>query len=221
MKAVPPRSSSPPRPDQRSATAEQLLNSTAALLCTRSGLDVSLADIAAHSGLNSALIKYYFGNKEGLLMCLLERDAAIALSALRQLISAPMTAAQKLRWHIRGIINTYFKMPYLNRLIHHMLHHGSAENAQRVGEIFIDPMIEAYRQIIAQGAQEASIKIVDPILLYYGLVGSCDHLFYATQSRHRLLGTTEISPAIKENYAVMVEDMCLRGLEMNAAPARA
>lgn len=193
-------------------TAEQLLAATAALLSESKDLDVSLADIAARSGLNAALIKYYFGNKEGLLMRLLERDAAIVMTGLRQLLGTRASAAQKLRWHIRGIINSYFKMPYLNRLIHHMMHQASTDNAERVQQIFITPMIAAYRQILAQGAAEHSLKPMDPVLLYYGLVGACEHIFYAGATRAVLLGEAQVSAETKEAYITLVEDMCLNGL---------
>jgi len=194
------------------ATAEQLLMATATLLAESKDLDVSLSDIATRSGFNAALIKYYFGNKEGLLMRLLERDSTLVMSGLRQLLTTRASAVQKLRWHIRGIINSYYKMPYLNRLIHHMLHQASRENAERVQQLFITPMIAAYRQILAQGTAEHSLKPMDPVLLYYGLVGACEHIFYAGATRTLLLGEAHISAETKEAYITLVEEMCLNGL---------
>jgi AcrR family transcriptional regulator len=85
---------------KRSASAAALLDATAALLSERGGLDVALAEIAKRSGLNSALIKYYFGNKEGLLLALLERDADRHMSALQDLVVMALSADQKLKIHI-------------------------------------------------------------------------------------------------------------------------
>src|ERR1700694_1807348 len=60
----------------RSTTAEKLLVAASELMIERSSIDVSLSDIAQKSGVNAALVKYHFGNKDGLLLVLLARDAA-------------------------------------------------------------------------------------------------------------------------------------------------
>ena len=52
----------------------------------RHSIDVSLSEIAGHSGLNSALVKYYFGNKDGLLLALVEREAVAALQGFEELL---------------------------------------------------------------------------------------------------------------------------------------
>src|SRR5437764_3645958 len=63
-------------PAAKNATAEKLLMAASALMIERSSIEVSLSDIAQKSGVNAALVKYHFGNKDGLLLALLARDAA-------------------------------------------------------------------------------------------------------------------------------------------------
>jgi AcrR family transcriptional regulator len=53
---------------------EQLLDTASEIMREGDIVDVSLSDLSTRSGLNSALVKYYFGNKAGLLKALLERD---------------------------------------------------------------------------------------------------------------------------------------------------
>ena len=45
-------------------------------------VDVSLSELSKQSGLNSALVKYYFGNKAGLLKALLDRDWQAIVSSV-------------------------------------------------------------------------------------------------------------------------------------------
>ena len=75
---------------KRGEARTALLNATAALLAERPTLDVSLSEIAQRSGQNSALIKYYFGSKEGLLMAILERDAERSMADFESLVSLPV-----------------------------------------------------------------------------------------------------------------------------------
>src|SRR4030088_2095133 len=93
---------------QKRTTAEKLLVAASELMIERSSIDVSLSDIAQKSGVNAALVKYHFGNKDGLLLALLARDAATEVANLEYLLAQPITPSAKLRLHIAGISRTYF-----------------------------------------------------------------------------------------------------------------
>ena len=116
----------------KNSTAEKLLVAASELMIERAAIEVSLSDIAQKSGVNAALVKYHFGNKDGLLLSLLARDAATEMSQLEYLISQPISPTAKLRLHIGGIIRAYHQFPYMNRLIHYLLHESSAEAADEV-----------------------------------------------------------------------------------------
>lgn len=200
------------RGDERTASAAALLNATAELLSEATNIDVSLNEISQRASVNSAMIKYYFGNKEGLLLALLERDAETAMASLKALSDMDMPAQKKLKIHINGIINAYYKSPYINRLIHYMVESGSPEASRRVAQIFIEPMIDVYRDMVAQGVREGVLKDVDPGLLYYCLVGAADHIFHAGYSVPATLGIERLDDGIKQRYAELVCDIYLRGL---------
>ena len=119
-------------PAGRNATAEKLLDAASELMIARSSIEISLSDIAQKSGANAALVKYHFGNKDGLLLALLARDAATEVAHLEYLLAQPITPTAKLKLHIAGIIRAYHQFPYMNRLIHYLLHESSAEAADEV-----------------------------------------------------------------------------------------
>ena len=106
-------------PSGKNSTAEKLLVAASDLMIERSSIEISLSDIAQKSGANAALVKYHFGNKDGLLLALLARDAATEMSNLEYLLAQPISATAKLRLHIAGIIKAYYQFPYMNRLIHY------------------------------------------------------------------------------------------------------
>src|SRR5947199_6464123 len=105
----------------RNTTADKLLVAASELMIERSSIEVSLSDIAQKSGVNAALVKYHFGNKDGLLLALLAR-AATEVAHLEYLLAQPIAPTAKLRLHIAGIIRAYHQFPYMNRLIHYLLH---------------------------------------------------------------------------------------------------
>src|SRR6202023_133125 len=88
----------------KNTTADRLLVAASELMIERSSIEVSLSDIAQKSGVNAALVKYHFGNKDGLLLALLARDAATELAQLGYLLAQPITPTAKLKLNIAGLI---------------------------------------------------------------------------------------------------------------------
>ncbi|WP_184720035.1 TetR family transcriptional regulator [Caulobacter sp.] len=195
-----------------------LFDATAALLSERSTIEVSLSEIAQRSGLNSALIKYYFGSKEGLLLALLERVAEHSMADLASLVSMDLTAEQKLRIHIGGIINTYYRSPYVNRLINYMIARGDTASSERVAKIFVEPMVSAYRAIVEQGVGEGAFRPMDPGMLYYSVVGACEHIFYAGYSLPTTLGLSELTEQVRQQYVQHVLDLVFHGVLARPEP---
>ena len=61
-------------------------------------VDISLSELSLRSGLNSALVKYYFGNKAGMLKALLDRDMENIVKSVDALLSKDdMSPEAKLR----------------------------------------------------------------------------------------------------------------------------
>jgi len=199
-------------PADRGSTADRLLTAASSLMIERSSTDISLSDIARRSGHNSALVKYHFGNKTGLLLALLRRDASAALAQLENLWRTDLSATAKLKLHIVGIANAYHRSPYLNRLIHVLLHQSGSEVAREVSEFFVKPVINFERRLLEQGVRSGEFKPVDPMLFYFTLFGAIDHLFHA---RHALLhgfGIDEVTDELRRGLIALVTDMVLGGI---------
>src|ERR1700744_6641118 len=141
----------------RNPTAEKLLVAASELMIERATIEVSLSDIAQKSGVNAALVKYHFGNKDGLLLALLARDAATEVSHLEYLLAQPITPTAKLKLHIAGIIKAYYQFPYMNRLIHCLLHESSAEAADEVSKFFVAPLLDFHRRLLAEGIKGGEV----------------------------------------------------------------
>ncbi|MCC2105746.1 MAG: TetR family transcriptional regulator, partial [Hyphomicrobiales bacterium] len=121
-------------------TKDRLMAAAREIMTERNAVEFSLQDVAARSGLNSALVKYHFGNKDGLLLAILERDAETSLKQVEKLLAREMPATQKLSLHMAGIIETYFRKPYMNRLVHMLVHERGDEAAQQVSRFFVEPL---------------------------------------------------------------------------------
>ena len=86
---------------------EQLHETRSAMMREGDLVDISLSELSLRSGLNSALVKYYFGNKAGLLKALLDRDMAAITHSVDSLLHKDMDPAAKLRLHLGKLVDTY------------------------------------------------------------------------------------------------------------------
>ncbi|OKO70585.1 TetR family transcriptional regulator [Bradyrhizobium macuxiense] len=196
----------------RNATADKLLVAASELMIERASIEVSLSDIAQKSGVNAALVKYHFGNKDGLLLALLARDAATEISQLEYLLAQPITPSEKLRLHIGGIIRAYHQFPYMNRLIHYLLHESSAGAADEVSKFFVAPLLDFHRRLLAEGIKAGQFRKIDPVLFYTSLIGACDHLFFGRHAMSRAVGVGPVTDEVCREYIKHMEALIFGGV---------
>lgn len=191
---------------------DRLLDAASDLLGERDNLEISLSEISRRSELNHGLVNYYFGGKEGLLTALLERDARAALEGLGRLVASDLAPEAKLERHIRGVIQTYFRYPYINRLINH-LQSESSETAEALARIFISPLQALQCRIVAEGVASGRFRAVDPWFFYHALIGMCEFIFQSRNTLPHLNGARALTPETCAEYARHVFELVTRGIE--------
>jgi AcrR family transcriptional regulator len=196
----------------RNATADRLVVAASDLMIERSSIEISLSDIAQKSGVNAALVKYHFGNKDGLLLALLARDAATEMAQLEYLLAQPITPTAKMKLHIAGIIRAYHRFPYMNRLIHYLLHESSTEAADEVSQFFVAPLLDFHRRLLAEGIAAGEFRAIDPVLFYTSLIGACDHLFFGRHAMSRATGVGPVTDEVCSQYIRHMEALIFGGM---------
>ena len=148
----------------KSTSRDQLLKAAGALMAERGTIDVSLSAIARKSGLNSALVGYYFGSKNGLLLSLVKDVLGKGLRQLDGLLKMDLDPIDKLKLHVKAIINVYFRYPYINRLIHHMLE--DRELGREVAETISKPLADAQCRLLQEGVASGHFKPIDAMMFF-------------------------------------------------------
>lgn len=179
-------------------------------MAERGTIEISLSDIAKHSGLNSALVKYYFGTKQRMMLALLEDVLGRGLEQLEGLIAMDLDPVEKLKLHIKGIINVYFRYPFINRLIHYLFE--GEESGREVAEKISKPLAETQRKMIEEGISKGLFKPIDPMLFYFIVLGACDHLFFGRHMLRVAFNIDAISEDLRRNYTNTLLDMILHGM---------
>ncbi|MEO1656326.1 MAG: TetR family transcriptional regulator [Pseudomonadota bacterium] len=193
-------------------TRQSLIVAAASLMSEKDTLDISLAEIGRTAGANSALIKYYFGSKEGLLMAVLEQDFETGLRRLERLVQSDRSPEEKMRLHIRGLVETYHSHPYLNRLVQKMSREALPENVERLANEFIKPISEAQSTILEDGVAAGVFRPIESWSFYFQVVGSASHIYGHRYVLKSGLGVSRLSKKQHEQNVEQVVDIIMRGI---------
>jgi AcrR family transcriptional regulator len=171
-------------------------------------MDFTLNEIAVHSGLKAALVRYYFGNKRGLLLAVVELVASQSLGQLNEQLSMDLPPEKKLRLHIGGVIKAYWRHPYFNQLIH-SLHD---QDDREVTKLFLRPLLNARTRSLKEGCSAGVFCKVDPIFFYMSVIGACHSLFYGGRTLRTALGIAEVTDDLRQQYSNYVATMVLSAI---------
>ncbi|CAN5152717.1 TetR family transcriptional regulator [soil metagenome] len=210
--ALTPKIVAPEQVRVRGDTRSEFMAATSALMIERDSVDISLSDIAGRARSNVALVKYYFGNKDGLLIALLERDVHGAVAALERLIATDAPALWKMQHHVSGLLQTYHRYPYLNRLVLSVIRDSSPERAKELAQRLVAPLRKFYDTLIDQGVREGTFRQVDPMLMYFSVVGACDQLFSARGVLKALFDVNDIDDNLRRRFIDHTVALLTQGL---------
>lgn len=201
------------REPSQSASRALLLETASSIMREGDIVDVSLSELSERSGLNSALVKYHFGNKAGLLTALLDRDWRAIVESVDALVARDgWSAHDKLRRHISKVIDTYYAVPYLNQLTMRLVRDSDEAEARRIADNYLSPLYHAYEQLIGQGVAEGAFRPVDPQMFYFTVTGAADRFFSARLVLRHCFGQDTLTEDLRDRYREHTVDIIMAGI---------
>ncbi|MDF8332200.1 TetR family transcriptional regulator [Novosphingobium cyanobacteriorum] len=199
-----------PAREDKESSRNLFLRAAGELMTERGSLEVSLSDIAQKAQLNSALVKYYFGSKDGLLLALTEHVLSTGIAQLQGLLEMDISVLEKLKIHINGITATYLRYPFVNRLIHLMM--AKPETGAYVAKHVSRPLAEAHRRLLEEGVAAGVLVPINPMMFHLIVVGACDQLFFGQHVLKHAFDVDRIDEDLRREYTRTLLDLILNGL---------
>lgn len=192
---------------------ELLLQTASNIMRDGDVVDISLSELSLRSGLNSALVKYYFGNKAGLLKALLDRNMESIVKSVDALLAKDdMGPEAKLRLHISKCIDTYYDYPYINRLLMRLVRDSDEAEAKRIADRYLLPLYHAYNRFIGDGVKIGVFRPIDPQLFYFTLTGAADRFFSARLVLKHCFDQDTLSEDLRDSYREHTIDLIMAGI---------
>jgi AcrR family transcriptional regulator len=189
-----------------------LLNAASDLMIERRTIEVSLSEIAERAQLNAALIRYYFGSKQGMMLALLKSVIGQGVDEMQALVASDRSATEKMRRHIAGIVTLNARYPYVARLIQWLFEDPLL--AAELVEAISKPVARGQIALLAQGVAQGEFKPVDPAYFYFIVFGAGEHPFRLPEVLASVYGVEDGGGRLRTDYADTLSDMILGGLRI-------
>ncbi|GFM29928.1 TetR family transcriptional regulator [Novosphingobium sp. PP1Y] len=190
-----------------------LLDTASEIMRDGDVIDISLSELSLRSGLNSALVKYYFGNKAGLLKALLDRDWKAIVTSVDALVAKDgWDPEAKLRRHLWKVVDTFYTVPYLNRLTMRVIRESDDTEARRIADSYLSPMYRAYEQLIGDGVKAGAFREIDPQLFYFTVTGAVDRFFSARLVLKHCFDQDTLTEELRDRYREHTIDIIMAGI---------
>lgn len=199
-------------PDAPPGARDLLLETASKIMREGDIVDISLSELSLRSGLNSALVKYYFGNKAGLMKALLDRDMAGIVRSVDALMAKDMDPESRLRRHIGAVVETFYNTPYLNRLLMRLVRESDDEEAQRIADSYLVPLHRAYDRLIKDGVKQGVFRNIDPQLFYFTVTGAADRFFSARLVLKHCFCRDTLTEELRDRYSAHCIDFIMAGI---------
>lgn len=151
----------------------KLIEAATPLFAARGYAAVSIRDVAKTAGLNSALINYHFGGKEGLYLEVLKNQYDNMVNLLQPEELATFEPVERIRWITKKFFFLQNEYPYFRKLINHELYSPTPAFkviAQEYLVNFYQFFKETLEEGIVKGEFNKQLQTRDASIIFAGLM---------------------------------------------------
>jgi len=173
---------------------------------------LTLAAVAARAGAHPALIRYYFGNKEGLLKEATRKLVEQAQDITRTKLESDAPFEEKLGERLNAMIAVIRSNPHYHQLVMEKIYaeKDAAEGQRLLSQITTRGMGLTLSMLHDNASTQ--LRPVDPRFLHITLIGLAQFFASSTPLLHELFGPEADFDELKDRYVAFMKDLILHGI---------
>ncbi|MEE2525976.1 TetR/AcrR family transcriptional regulator [Hyphobacterium sp. HN65] len=201
------------------ASREALMEAGARLFARKGFAATSLDAIAEDTGLNKAMVAYYFGSKTGLYQAILDQGVSRVLERVDVEALEARPPDLRLPAFARALARGFEAAPYLPGML--VQDYLSGEQQMRPeAAASLARNFEVTRAIIERGTMAGVFRAVDPHQVHLVLIGALVFFRITKPFRDKMqsAGRLPYSNPDPEDFAEFIGEMIARGLKSDSTP---
>ncbi len=214
-KAAVRRGKGRPPADGAAVGRDALIAKTCELLMRFPADQVTPTAVARAMHVDRTLIRYYFSNREELLLAAVGQLTTTQFLGLveQEALGAGGSPAGRLRARIAALLDLEIKYPFFSRLITDELAQLKSKPARKLLGQLTARGVEGYRAILEAGVEDGSFRRADPALLFLAIVAACQYFVAGAEVVHLALDSAPRTQPIGEQYRDFICDLMMRYLK--------
>src|SRR5262245_18164518 len=201
-----------PQGSDDSVGRETLIAAARELLKSKAPGEISRRDIAIFAGVDPALIRYYFGDKDELLTAVASEIRREMQALIAEGVAASRTSRQMLASRTDAMLRMHTINPHLNQLIIQQIVYGKGKEARRTRKDMVANALKTLRAIVESGTQRGEMRDVDHRLLHIALIGMWDFFFTGRPVLEEIFGHHAVNAELTKAYGDFINDLVWNGI---------
>jgi AcrR family transcriptional regulator len=201
-----------PHKDKNPMAREALVEAGKELLKTQPPAQINRLEIAQNAGVDPGLVRYYFDNKDLLLLEASERIMRDVRARRRKASKNQSSFRGKLAISAASTVQVLMKYPYLHDLLLEQIHSAHLAKAGHLHDVFIDSPFSEIKQILDQATEAGEIRPVEAAFFHVALIGMCSFPMRHRALLSELLGTDDLDAEAAARYTDFVVEVLINGV---------
>lgn len=206
------------RPDATDSVGrEALIKAAIEALRSTTPQSLTLAAVAAQADVHPALIRYYFGNKDGLLREVTHHLVQAGHEAVRSKLESDAPLDEKLAERLNSMISLVQANPHYHRLMLDKVYSkaGDSPGDSLLGQITSRGM--RLTTAMLHDGETHTLRPVDPRFLHVALIGLAEFFVSAKPLLQELFGEDADMDELRRRYVSFLQTLILKGITLPEA----
>jgi AcrR family transcriptional regulator len=200
-----------PNEGKNAVGADLLLKAARELLETLPPAKVTRAAVARQAGVDPNLIRYYFTDRDSLLLSVAEQVVEEQMADESERVTTG-TPTERLRSYVRWFVEFNTRHPYFHRLLNEEIALWKTARSRQLFQRLNQEAIGVFKAIVEDGVKDQSLAAVDPTFLHIALVGMTEFFLGSRVVLEDSFGKGTLPVDYAERYADTMVQMIVDGV---------
>jgi AcrR family transcriptional regulator len=195
-----------------------IIQAAVSIMRQKTPQEMSVLEVAAAAGVDPALIRYYFDNKQGLIQATATHLLDEIQSRSRAMLDEKGTLEERLRKRLRMLIEALKENPPFLQLVLNEIYASDkpSHSAATLRDVAIRGMELSESLLKQRTDSDLKVQDIDPRFLHVAILGLCTFFMDAQPMLRILFDEVDGAHDLTERYIDFATNLILRGISKDA-----